>query len=146
MRFFRRRPKLLYVYCDGGVGGQGKAAGLGVVIRDEQGEVVGLVKRSMPPMTSVEAEYAALVLGLTSVKQFKPKAVQIYMDSQTVVTQMTGERRIHSQALKGWHSRACRLAHQFKEITFSHIPRDFNQLADALAGEAWAEVEKKSGE
>ena len=83
-----------------------------------------------------------MLLGLTSVKRFRPRAVHIYMDSLTVITQMTGQRRIHSQALKGWHTRACRLAHQFKEITYAHIPRDFNQLADALAGEAWAEAEK----
>ncbi|MBW7893132.1 MAG: reverse transcriptase-like protein [Chitinophagaceae bacterium] len=93
-------------------------------------------------MTSFEAEYAALVLGLTTVKRFNPAAVHVFMDSQGVIDQMTGQRRVISQGLKVWHNQACHLAHQFKKITFTHIPRDFNQLADALAGEAWAEAEK----
>ena len=148
MFFFRKRPELISVYCDGGIGDNGRGTGLGVVIRDEQNEIIGLVKRGMPPMTNNEAEYAALVLALQSVQQqFRPRTLQIFMDSEVVVGQMIGRFSVHSAALKRWHSRACRLARGFKEISYSHIPREANRLADALANEAlveWVEGGERS--
>ena len=49
---------------------------------------------------------------------------------------MTGRCAVHSPALKRWHAQACRLVRHFKAITFTHIPREANRLADALANEA----------
>jgi ribonuclease HI len=139
MFFFRKRPQSLSVYCDGGIGDKNQATGLGVVIRDADNEVIGLVKQGLPPMTNNEAEYAALVLGLQTVRRYRPRAVQVYLDSEIVVGQMVGRFSVHSAALKQWHLQACRLARQFKMITFNHIPRDANRLADALANEALQE-------
>jgi ribonuclease HI len=139
MILFRKRPEQLTVYCDGGIGDNGRGTGLGVVIRDADNEIIGLVKRGMPPMTNNEAEYAALVLALQSVQQFRPRKLHVFMDSEVVVGQMIGRFSVHSAALKQWHSRACRLARGFKEISFSHIPREANRLADALANEALVE-------
>jgi ribonuclease HI len=137
--FFRKRPQKLLVYCDGGIGDKGIATGLGVVIRNGQNDIIGLVKRSMPPMTNNEAEYAALVLALQSVRRYRPQTLQIYMDSEIVVGQMIGRFSVHSAALKQWHTQACRLVRRFKAVTFIHIPREANRLADALANEALAE-------
>jgi probable phosphoglycerate mutase len=143
--FFRKRPKQLNIYCDGGIGETGRAAGLGVVIRDERNEVLGLIKRGMPAMTNNEAEYAALVMALQVVwRQFKPQSLHIYMDSEIVVGQMTGRFMVRSSVLKQWHAQACRLARRFKAIEFIYIPREMNRLADALANEALAEQAKSS--
>lgn len=134
---FRRRPQQLNIYCDGGIGEDGRATGLGVVIRDAQDEVIGLVKRGMPPMTNNEAEYAALVMALQVVRQqFRPRTVQVHMDSEIVIGQMTGRFSVRSAALKQWHIQACRLTRRFKAVEFVHIPREQNRLADALANEA----------
>lgn len=64
MPLFFKRSKRLIIYCDGGIGDRGEGAGLGVVIRDEGGDILGLVKRKLEPMTNNEAEYAALILAL----------------------------------------------------------------------------------
>jgi ribonuclease HI len=136
MGFWFGRPKQLIAYCDGGIGDQKTGAGAGVVIRDEAGEIIALVKRSLPPMTNNEAEYAALVLALEALKRYRPHRVRIYLDSEVVVGQMQGRFRINSAALRRWHSQACRLVRRFKSVTFEHIPRDANRLADALANEA----------
>jgi ribonuclease HI len=138
--FFRKRPQKLVLYCDGGIGEHRRAAGLGVVIRDVENEIIALVKRSMPAMTNNEAEYAALVLGLQSAWTYRPRTLQVFMDSDTVVGQMTGRMRIHSIALRQWHTRACHWTRRYKEITFTHIPRELNRLADALANEALVEA------
>lgn len=134
-----RQPDFLSIYCDGAIGDRKLATGLGVIIRDEQNEVVGLVKRSMPPMNSVEAEYAALVLALEAIQPFEPRYLQVFMDNQVVVGQMQGRFSVNSPNLKRWHAQACRLAHRYAEITYHHIPREANRLADALANEALTE-------
>lgn len=139
MWFWRRWPEKLVIYCDGGIGDTGRATGLGVVIRDVNNEVIGLVKQGLPPLTNNEAEYAALVLALQTAQRYRPRRLQIFMDSEIVVGQMTGRFSVQSALLKQWHAQACRLARQYQDITFSHIPRDQNRLADALANEALLE-------
>ncbi len=140
MWFFRRRSRQLSVYCDGAIGDRGQGTGLGVVIRDGRGEIIGLVKRGLPPMTNNEAEYAALVLALEAARRFRPRVLEIHMDNEVVVGQMQGVFAVRSPALKRWHTQACRLARRFREVTYVHIPREANRLADALAAEALAEV------
>jgi ribonuclease HI len=140
MRLLAKRSQQLSIYCDGAIGDQGLGTGLGVVVRDGAGEIIGLLKRSLPPMTNNEAEYAALVLGLEAAQRFRPRRLKIYMDSEVVVGQMQGTFAVRSPALKRWHTQACRLARCFQEVTYVHIPRDANRLADALAAEALAEA------
>jgi ribonuclease HI len=137
---FRRQPAELSIYCDGAIGDDGRGAGAGVVVRDGRNEIVGLAKRGLPPMTNNEAEYAALVLALESAGRFRPHALKIHMDSEVVVGQMQGVFAVHSPALKRWHAQACRLARRFRAVTYVHIPRDDNRLADALAAEALREA------
>ncbi len=145
---FRKRPDLLNIYCDGGIGDDGRGSGLGVIIRDADNEIIGLVKRGMSPLTNNEAEYAALVLGLQTVQRYRPRSLRVYMDSEVVVGQMTGRFAVHSATLKQWHSQVCRLSRAFKEITYNYIPREQNRLADALANEAlveWVQGNKERG-
>lgn len=140
MSVSQRRAEYLSVYCDGGIGGSGRAAGLGVVIRDEQNEIIGLVKRSMPAMTNNEAEYAALILAMEVTRRFSPRTLHVYMDSEVVVGQMQGRFAVNSPALRRWHNQACQLTRHYGEIIFHHIPREANRLADALANEALLEA------
>ncbi len=146
MRRFWRRPRRLAVYCDGAIGDRGEGTGLGVIVRDERGEIIGLVKRTLPPMTNNEAEYAALVLALEAAWHFRPRRLEVYMDSEVVIGQMQGRFAVHSPALKRWHVRACRLARRFREVTYHYIPREANRLADALAGEALSEARKEGND
>lgn len=131
-----KRPAKLNIFCDGGIGDNGDGTGLGVVIRDEKDEIVGLVKQGLPPMTNNEAEYAALVLALKTVQRYRPRHVRVFMDSEVVIGQMIGRFSVRSAALRRWHADACRLARQFSQVEYTHIPRGANRLADALANEA----------
>jgi ribonuclease HI len=140
MGLFHKQIDQLSIHCDGAIGDQHQATGLGVVVRNEAGEILGLLKRGLPPMTNNEAEYAALVLGLEAAWGFRPRALRIHMDSEVVVGQMRGTFAVRSPALKRWHTQACRLARRFREVAYVHIPREANRLADALAAEALAEA------
>lgn len=139
MRLFRNRPEVLHIYCDGGLSGKGNGSGVGVVIRNKQGEIIAFAQRRLKRMTSGAAEYAALVLALEAAKKYRPRRLEIFMDNKNVVGQMQGRYRVNSPALREWHSRACRLARNYRQITYTHIPRTANRLADALAGEAVSE-------
>ncbi|GAB4460820.1 MAG: hypothetical protein Kow0031_40210 [Anaerolineae bacterium] len=142
MLFWRRKPARLTIYCDGATGGRDRAAGAAVIIRDEAGEIIGLVKKSLPAMTNNEAEYAALLLALEAAREYRPRQLEVFMDSEVVVGQMTGRFSVRSAALRRWHSQACRWVRHFERVTFTHIPREANELADALAGEALREAER----
>lgn len=136
MRWFNRNSKTYIVQSDGALTGDGSRVGLGVLIRDGHGHIIRWLSRRMPGMTNNEAEYAALCLALETLAEDRPEAVHVYSDSEIVVNQMRGYFQVHSPDLRQWHRRACQLARRIPTVTYTHIPRERNQLADALANEA----------
>ncbi len=128
-------PQKWIVYADGAISPE--RAGAGVVAQDGRGEVILLANRTLPRLTCNEAEYAALVLAL-EIAGRQRAAVEIRMDSEVVVNQMAGRFAVHSAALKPWHLRACSLARALPDVIYTHIPREQNGIADALAAEAVA--------
>ena len=87
-------------------------------------------------MTCNEAEYAALIFALEQALSLGTKEVKVFSDSRLVVEQMRGWIRVRSSQLRRLHQRARNLVAQFERVTFTHIPREQNQLADAIADEA----------
>ena len=129
---------ILFVYADASV--QPNATGLGAVIRDERGELIAWRNKAAPAMTCNEAEYAALIFALEQAREFAPKEVKVFSDSRLVVEQMRGWISVHSHNLRPLHRQAQRIARQFERISFTHIPRERNQLADAIADDAIAKT------
>lgn len=125
---------VLFVYADASV--QPNVTGLGAVIRDARGKVLACHSKSARAMTCNEAEYAALIFALEEALKFKPSTVHAYSDSRLVVEQVLGYISVHSPVLKPWHRQARTLRQRFKQLTLTHIPRERNQLADAVADEA----------
>ena len=127
---------ILAVYTDASI--QPEATGLGVAIKDERGKLIAWRKKSAPPMTCNQAEYAAVIFALEQVLTYQPlpREVRVFSDSRVVVEQMSGWIRVNSLALKALHRRARALTERFERVTFTHIPRERNQLADAMADEA----------
>jgi ribonuclease HI len=134
---------ILFVYADASV--QPNVTGLGAVIRDERGKVLACHSQAARAMTCNEAEYAALIFALEEALKFKPAAVHAYSDSRLVVEQVLGYISVHSPVLKPWYRRARALRERFRQLTLTHIPRERNQLADAVADEAATERMKAEG-
>lgn len=126
----------LIVYADGSILPQ--RAGVGVAVCDTRGTILQLLNQILPTMTNNEAEYAALHLALIEAAKIAPQQLEIRMDSEVVIKQMTGHFAVHSPRLKIMHQKACELARQFGNLRYTHIPREVNTLADALAAEASA--------
>jgi ribonuclease HI len=124
------------ILADGGIAPD--RAGAGAIAQDTQGVLLALANRALPRMTNNEAEYAGLVIALEIASRFRALPVEIYMDSEIVVYQMIGRFSVNSAALKIWHHKACALARAVPRLTYHHIPREQNRMADALAADAIA--------
>ena len=130
------------IHTDGGARGNPGPAGAGVMIRDELGNSVASVSKFLGVQTNNFAEYEAVILGLEALKKLVPAAkrkgidVMIKMDSELVVKQMRGEYKIKNPNLKEQQARLAQIAGAFKSVTFTHVPREQNSDADALANEA----------
>jgi ribonuclease HI len=81
------------------------------------------------------AEYVALMEALQCALSLKTKRLHVYSDSEVVVKQMTGEYKCGSSRLYSLNWTCRKLA---RSLTFSisHIPRESNAQANALANRA----------
>lgn len=134
----------LIVYADGAIRSDPAASGLGVIIKNERGEVLRWLSKTIGKLTCNEAEYAALIFALEEVRKYRPREVEFHLDNQVVVNQMKGLFRVRSPALKRLHAQASRLARTIPRVTFVHVRRRRNRLADALANEAVEEEASQS--
>ncbi|HUY76117.1 MAG TPA: reverse transcriptase-like protein, partial [Ktedonobacterales bacterium] len=97
---------------------------------------VAVGKLYLGALTNNQAEYRALILGLKSVAQYAPAAVTVFMDSELVVRQMTGRYKVNPGPLLALHEEARALAAALPQVTFTHVLRGRNAVADRLANEA----------
>ena len=122
------------VFTDGAIGV--KQSGIGMIAQDMQGNVLAFGNRTLPIMTNNEAEYMGLLLALELAPRLRETDVEIHMDSEVVIYQMSGRFAVNSAALKVLHRQACAKARGLLRLHYVHIPREQNRLADALAADA----------
>ncbi len=129
--------KSVSIHVDGAMSGT-TSAGAAAIARTKEGYFVGWLSRQLEPMTNNEAEYQAVLLGLALAQRLGANRVEIVSDSEVVVRQMQGQSRVLSGRLKGLHQETCRRIGYFEKVSFRHVTREYNHLADALATEALA--------
>ena len=129
-------PRRVIVHTDGAIRLDQGASGLAAVVHDESGNLRALWAQRAGRLTCNEAEYAAAFLALERLLPHKPDEIVLMSDSQVMVHQMSGLATAQSPKLKQAQARLRTLVVQFNRVTFQHIPREQNRLADALANEA----------
>ena len=72
-------------------------------------------------------------MGIQAAIDLRIKFLQVYRDSTLVISQIKGEWDTKHLNLISYREHVLNLIPYFEEITFEHIPREENQLADALA-------------
>ena len=137
----------IVMYSDGGSRGNPGPSALGVYIEtlDKRfGEFLGT-------KTNNEAEYAGIVFGLKKIKALlgkekaKKTAVECRMDSELAMKQMNHIYKIENEKLQPYFLEVWNLMLDFKEVSFVHVRREFNTIADAEANRAMDEaVQKRS--
>lgn len=118
---------------DGGSRGNPGPAGIGVVIRSQDGTPLVTLGRYIGRATNNVAEYKALITALQKAKELGAKRIHIRGDSELIVKQMRGEYRVKNADLRDLYDEAQSLYHQFDEAKIEHNYRHKNALADRLA-------------
>lgn len=120
------------IYTDGGSrGNPGKAACAFVAIED--GKIVSEKVKFLGKKTNNEAEYNAVIMALSEIKD---KELEIVSDSQVVIRQLTGEYRINLPHLKELYEKVQVLC-EGRKVKFSNVAREnkFISRADELVNE-----------
>lgn len=128
--------RVLRLFTDGAARGNPGPAGIGLVIEDDRGMRLWGGHRFIGRATNNQAEYMALIEGLRKAGEWRPDRLDVYMDSELVVKQMGGRYRVRHPELRALHAQARRLLDGFPSVSVSHVPRERNRGADALANRA----------
>lgn len=129
------------VHSDGGARGNPGPAAIGVVIVNEEGEVLAEISEYIGESTNNIAEYTAVLRGLTALRSrfggsTRDLMVDWKLDSELVVKQLAGEYKVKNPGLRQLFNAIQDQRAHFPHLTLTHVRREFNQEADRLVNEA----------
>lgn len=133
----------LIIHTDGASRGNPGPSSYGFTIHDEDGKL--LVKRGkyIGEATNNVAEYTAVLEALkhvSSLPRVKSRGIKgyvsgidLYADSKLVAEQLSGRFKVKAKHLKPIIEKIKILALELGGVSYNHIPRSKNMLADSLA-------------
>jgi ribonuclease HI/pterin-4a-carbinolamine dehydratase len=120
------------LYADGGSRGNPGPSASGFVVLDMSGKILHKEGIYLGITTNNQAEYQALKLGLErALHEFGAREVHVYMDSLLVINQMKKIFKVRNRDLWPVHDAVQQMLAQFEKVSFDHVPRELNKLADA---------------
>lgn len=126
--------------CDGGSRGNPGPGALGYVLVRPDGEEADARGEFLGEVTNNVAEYRALIAGLESAIEHEAQPLDVCMDSELVVRQMTGQYRVKNAGLKPLNAKAKMLVTRLPEVRFESVPRADNARADGLVNETLDDI------
>lgn len=123
--------KEIKLYGDGGSRGNPGPSASGYVLLDMDDNILFKTGVYLGITTNNQAEYQALKFGLEAAHKIGAREVHAYMDSLLVINQMKGIFKVKNRDLWPIHEAIKEIAKQFKKVTYTHVPRELNKLADA---------------
>ena len=127
----RQKPTCWKVYVDGETNQRGFGVGL-VLISPERITIEKSLRLDFSA-TNNEAEYEALLEGMSMVQKLGGKVVDMFSDSRLIVSQVKGEFEARDKRMQEYLDKAKRLRSNFDSFSLLHIPRNGNTHADSLA-------------
>ncbi len=129
------------IYTDGGSRGNPGVAGYGVVIYDDQKNILYKEAKFIGIKTNNEAEYSGIIAALEWVKKnqdnYQITGLNFFADSQLMIRQLQGLYKVKAPTLLPLFAHSQQLLTQINlPAKFTDVRRDFNQLADQLANQA----------
>lgn len=128
------------MYCDGACSGNPGKSGVGVVITLTDNNYLPLDKEQIFTIseyigtaTNNIAEYSALIRGLEKARTISVENIKIFLDSELVVRQVNGVYKVKNSNLLPLFQKVKALLNDFEAFTITHVRREFNKDADALA-------------
>jgi len=130
------KNKSALIFTDGGSRGNPGPAGIGAVIKDENGNNLSEVSKYIGTSTNNVAEYLAVIYGLQEALFNGIRKVVLKVDSQLIARQLKGEYKVKDQDLKKFFDIALNLFKGFDSVEIIEIPREENKEADKLVNSA----------
>lgn len=127
------------LYTDGASRGNPGDASIGAVLYQETDrglEEVEVVSETIGRATNNVAEYEAVIAGLAAAVDNGVDDIVLRSDSLLLVRQLLGEYRVKASGLKPLYRKAIALLGDFASVAIEHVPREQNEVADALANAA----------
>lgn len=134
----KMKANKIYLYADGGSRGNPGQSAIGIVICDEDKEILHTHKECIGNATNNEAEYKALIKGLEIVAGYCRGEVVFFSDSELLVRQLNSQYRIKAKNLLELYYEVQLREKPFKKITYNHHNRNhkFIQKCDSLVNQA----------
>jgi ribonuclease HI len=125
---------MIKVYTDGASRSNPGLASCAYVIQNDE-KIVCEYAKFLGIQTNNYAEYTAVLLALEKCKKDHYNDIHIFSDSLLVVNQCRHQWKVKSPDLFPLYQRIMELVRCFHSVTFTHIPRKENHVADRLCNE-----------
>ncbi len=126
------------IYTDGGSRGNPGPAAIGIWVESlnkKYSETIGVA-------TNNDAEYQALIFALKKVKllvgkqKAKSAKLNCFLDSELIVKQLNHQYKINAENTQRYFIEVWNLMLDYGELSFTHIRREQNKVADSLVNKA----------
>lgn len=126
------REPVIDIYCDGGSRGNPGHAAYGFVILENE-KVIKREGGYLGIETNNFAEYTAIVKALNwASERFMGRSLKIFLDSQLAALQLSGHYKVKNGKIREFVFQIRSLEPSFDKVTYTHIPREENKLADQM--------------
>jgi ribonuclease HI len=124
----------LFAATDGASKGNPGDSGIGVMVRDAEGNVVFTVSAYLGKATNNVAEYTALITLLHRMATVPCTRLEVQADSELMVRQVNGIYKVKDARLQRFCAEVQRLRKAATyEFVLRYVPREQNKEADMLA-------------
>ena len=110
-----------------------KRGGVGITLTSPEGGNLEFSIRLDFPTTNNEAEYEAVIAGMSLARDMGAKNLEVRSDSQVVVGHIQGEYEARGVKMKKYLTKVQELQIFFDLVVLTRIPREDNSRADFLA-------------
>ena len=124
----------LSAYIDGASRGNPGESGIGVLLKDETGNIIASISGYIGKATNNIAEYTALLVCVKKATQLKCNKLVIHSDSELLAHQMNGLYKIKNDGIKKIHQQVMQILSKATfNVEIKHIGREYNHEADSLS-------------
>ena len=132
------------IYADGACrDNPGGPMGIGALIINPKGKIVCKLSSFVGLGTNNQAEYFAVILALKHARDVGAHRVELHMNSELVLRQLTGEYRVKNEDLRPLHQQAIKLLRTFERWRCVHTKRRENSRAAKLAKKVLDQAESR---
>lgn len=124
------------MFADGGSRGNPGPSASGYALLNLDNTIITKKGIYLGITTNNQAEYKAVIFGLEDALERGARDISVFLDSLLIVNQMKGTYKVRNAELLPLHNQIHSLVKKFDTISFTHVPRALNKLADSMVNEA----------